>query len=401
MKFLSLIIITLALSVPAFSQVLYGESTNNIICAFQGCSITVEGKANVASPLAIGNNSVSVEYTDASISQPPSSGNTTWRVFVNRRHSTTQPYPPLSSTQESGVFFRYLTPNGTIGQINFTLAALAADVSSAGYTQWNAVAGAARTLYGSYLSAPGSNATVNLLIRKTVRANNTGTGALISSEYLPVRQCLVTYSSASQVNYVLPTDIPVKNDYIDGVKSQVVEYLVYGNDGAGHYWSNEVPASSVGTARLAPRLYTQGNDVWPVGYILRVKTSGAVVTEGLSFNDAGALNPIQVNNPADAEVYLVAFGTGWGRETSVYQGYATFDTYWGPGNTSPVNSLPTPYAGIAPGYPGLDQVNIRLPASLAGSATITMNLRIRTKHETAPTPQYLSAFSTNFKLRIL
>jgi uncharacterized protein (TIGR03437 family) len=70
--------------------------------------------------------------------------------------------------------------------------------------------------------------------------------------------------------------------------------------------------------------------------------------------------PISFANPTD-QIFLQLYGTGL-RHTS-----AIFATIGG-------NSVAIEYAGEQGTYPGLDQVNLQVPSSLAGAGTVNIEI---------------------------
>lgn len=102
---------------------------------------------------------------------------------------------------------------------------------------------------------------------------------------------------------------------------------------------------------VAPGLFTadaSGSGL-PAGYVLRVKSGGAQMEESL-------VSPIDLGAAGD-QVYLILYGTGIRYRSNLTNVIVTI------GGT-PVSVL---YAGEAPGYVGLDQINVGpLPRSLAG-----------------------------------
>ena len=70
----------------------------------------------------------------------------------------------------------------------------------------------------------------------------------------------------------------------------------------------------------------------------------------------------------DGPNYLIFLATGVRGRTSLSNVHATIisrEAYWGP-KTGPVADAPVEYAGPQVELPGLDQVNVRLPRSVAG-----------------------------------
>jgi uncharacterized protein (TIGR03437 family) len=100
------------------------------------------------------------------------------------------------------------------------------------------------------------------------------------------------------------------------------------------------------------------------GYGVRVSASGTQTTEpAYTLNAQGSFvaAPINMGSATD-NVYLTFYATG-----VEAAGLANV--------TVTVNGVNTPvlYAGSA-GYAGVDQVNVQLPSSLAGSGTVALQL---------------------------
>jgi uncharacterized protein (TIGR03437 family) len=88
-----------------------------------------------------------------------------------------------------------------------------------------------------------------------------------------------------------------------------------------------------------------------------------------TFTCAAAYNctttPVSVSGGG---VYLILFGTG----IENYSGAVTVNIAGQKGNA--LASVPAVYAGAQGGYAGLDQINVELPASLAGSGEVTVSV---------------------------
>jgi uncharacterized protein (TIGR03437 family) len=123
-------------------------------------------------------------------------------------------------------------------------------------------------------------------------------------------------------------------------------------------------ATNVQIAPVAPALFTLNGLGLAAAYATRVTAAGAVITEpAFALNPEGSYSaaPINLGSTAD-KVYLVIYATGVQAA--------------GVANVSvTVNGVSTPvlYAGYG-GYTGVDQVNVQLPASLAGSGTVAIQL---------------------------
>jgi uncharacterized protein (TIGR03437 family) len=124
-------------------------------------------------------------------------------------------------------------------------------------------------------------------------------------------------------------------------------------------------ASNVVIAPVAPAVFTVNGNALMAGYAVRVSANGTQTTEpayvlsaqGSSFVAA----PINMGSATD-QVYLTIYATG-----VQAAGLANISV-----TVNGVN-CPVSYAGSA-GYAGVDQVNVQLPASLAGSGTVALQL---------------------------
>jgi uncharacterized protein (TIGR03437 family) len=123
-------------------------------------------------------------------------------------------------------------------------------------------------------------------------------------------------------------------------------------------------ASNVVIAPVAPAVFTVNGNALVAGYAVRVSASGAQTTEpAYALNAQGSFSaaPINLGSSTDT-VYLTIYATGVQAA--------------GQANVSvTVNGVNAPvlYAGSA-GFTGVDQVNVVLPASLAGSGTVALQL---------------------------
>jgi uncharacterized protein (TIGR03437 family) len=123
-------------------------------------------------------------------------------------------------------------------------------------------------------------------------------------------------------------------------------------------------ATNVQIAPVAPALFTVNGLGLAAAYAMRVTAAGTVFTEpAFALNPQGSYSaaPINMGSSTDT-VYLVIYATG-----VQAAGLANV--------TVTVNGVGTPvkYAGYG-GYSGVDQVNVLLPASLAGSGTVAVQL---------------------------
>jgi uncharacterized protein (TIGR03437 family) len=123
-------------------------------------------------------------------------------------------------------------------------------------------------------------------------------------------------------------------------------------------------AANVQIAPVAPALFTVNGLGLAAAYATRVTATGTVVTEpAFALNAEGSYSaaPINLGSSTD-KVYLSFYATGL-----LAAGTANVSVL--------VNGVSTPvlYAGYG-GYNGVDQVNVQLPASLAGAGTVSLQL---------------------------
>jgi uncharacterized protein (TIGR03437 family) len=123
-------------------------------------------------------------------------------------------------------------------------------------------------------------------------------------------------------------------------------------------------ASNVVVSSVAPAVFTVNGNALVAGYATRVSSNGTQTVEpAYAVNAQGSFSAAPINmGAATDKVYLAIYATG-----VQAAGIANV--------TVTVNGITTPvlFAGNA-GYAGVDQVNVLLPASLAGSGTVALQL---------------------------
>ncbi len=122
-------------------------------------------------------------------------------------------------------------------------------------------------------------------------------------------------------------------------------------------------ASNVVVAPVAPAVFATNGNALLVGWAVSVSPSGAqTVVPALTVNADGSYTATPITGVATNKVYLAFYGTG-------IQAAGTANV------SVSVNGVSTPvsYAGSS-GYPGIDQINVLLPASLAGAGTVDLQL---------------------------
>jgi uncharacterized protein (TIGR03437 family) len=158
----------------------------------------------------------------------------------------------------------------------------------------------------------------------------------------------VVYDSASQINFIMPA----------GLDSGPATVTI----GSG----SAAQSAPVVVAPAAPALFTMMN---PSGlaaaYVTNVATGGTLTNEPIFSFQNGVFTPIPID-VTSGEAYLILFGTGIRNVGTVT---VLVDT-----DLLDSNVLFPAYAGPQPTFPGLDQVNVLLPANLAGSGCLDLSL---------------------------
>jgi len=162
----------------------------------------------------------------------------------------------------------------------------------------------------------------------------------------------------------------------------------------------QMPAElAAGTASLAVERDGQMSAGWPIGIVAAMP---AIFTENTTGSGAGVIvhardfRLVTPANPASNGEYLALFCTGLGAtQPAVASGMAAV----GPANVTatPVTvtaasgaMLPVQYAGLAPGWPGLYQVNFQWTAGLFYSST-TVVLTVGNNFQSNAVTLYLSS----------
>lgn len=162
------------------------------------------------------------------------------------------------------------------------------------------------------------------------------------------------FVSAGQINFLMPA----------GLSSGAATVIITNNAG-------KIAKGAINIAPVAPALFSanaNGRDV-AAAQVLRVKANGAQVYEPVAVFDQTqnrfVAAPIDLSNE-DEQVFLVAYGTGVRGRSSLGAVSAKI------GGTV----VEVSYAGPASGFFGLDQINLRLPRSLAGRGEVDLELAV-------------------------
>jgi uncharacterized protein (TIGR03437 family) len=216
--------------------------------------------------------------------------------------------------------------------------------------------------------APGSLATIFGKMLADAAASAGGVSTVIDKTSLKIRDsaCYETfaqllYVAPGQINYVLPGELA----------NGAATLIAYNKSGA-------VSLGTVEINRVAPGVFTANSNGQgaAAAIALRVKANGAQQFEPTARYDETARRfvtaPIELGN-ANEQVFLILFGTGWRNRSSLAALTATI-------GGAPVEAL---FAGAQGSLFGLDQLNLRLPPTLAGRGEVEVVVRV--ENQTANT----------------
>jgi uncharacterized protein (TIGR03437 family) len=156
--------------------------------------------------------------------------------------------------------------------------------------------------------------------------------------------------------YVIPTQ--VNFEVPPGTATGAAQVTITSGDGT-------LSNATLQIAPVAPGLFELNTGGLAAAYVILYHADGTQTLEQVyTVNNAGAIvaSPVSLGSATDL-AYLFLFGTG-------------FDAAGTAGVTLSIGgaNIPIAYAGVQGGFVGLDQVNVELPASLAGSGNVTIQL---------------------------
>lgn len=181
-----------------------------------------------------------------------------------------------------------------------------------------------------------------------------GRSVLVKDKNGVEKSAQLFFVSPNQINYIIPPGLA------EGTA------VVKVGDGA-----RLVRAGLIEIQRVAPSIFTvtlDGKGI-PSAFVQRQKSDGASTYELIAQFDPALSRfvaiPIDLGPETD-QVFLGLLGTGWRNRSSLQAVTARI------GGT-PVEAL---YAGLQPTLPGVDQINLRLPRSLAGRGEVDVEIVI-------------------------
>ncbi|HZU29079.1 MAG TPA: hypothetical protein VFA04_26395 [Bryobacteraceae bacterium] len=226
---------------------------------------------------------------------------------------------------------------------------MATNVSSATYSEVQFSPASLATAFGTNLATakvPATDLNLPFLLG--------GTSVVVTDSAGQARTAALSYVSPQQVNYVVPP----------GTANGVAQVAVTNGSGA-------VSSGSIFVQGIAPALLTadaSGKGL-PAAWILRIKADGSSRYEPVAQWNATqtALVPAPIDlGAASDQVWLLLYGTGIRGRSKLSAVSA---------QASSVN-LQVGYAGAQQQYEGLDQINLLLPHSLAGSGQSNVNVSV-------------------------
>ena len=251
----------------------------------------------------------------------------------------------------SGTYTSYVVASNTDGSrraftvvLAVNVAAASRVVDSAGYTAQGVAGQELVTLFGANLAtgtAQAASLPLGTSLAGTFVTLTDSTGATFAAQLL--------YVSPGQINLLIP----------DGMAPGRATFTV--TNAAG-----QTATGTVDTASVAPGIFTAdatGSGA-PAAVVQRVTADGDVITSFAASCDAAlhcTPNTIDVSTPGE-QVFLSLYGTG-------IRGRSSLSTITVTVGGIPVEVL---YAGAQSLYVGLDQINVRLPGSLAGKGDVAV-----------------------------
>lgn len=231
---------------------------------------------------------------------------------------------------------------GTSNAVFLSVARGAALTSAATFVGSTVAADSTASIFGSLL-AIGIGSAGNTPLPETLA----GTTVKVRDVDGVTRNAGLFYVSPGQINLLIPA----------GTKVGPATAIVTNSDGV-------VSQASFAVALTSPGVFTASSDANgpPAGYLLRIRADGFRTLEPVARFDTASGKwvtlPIDFVNDTDI-LFLVVAATGIrhvpGGQVSIEIGGVT---------------LLSQYAGVQPGFEGLDQINVELPRSLKGKGEV-------------------------------
>jgi uncharacterized protein (TIGR03437 family) len=184
-----------------------------------------------------------------------------------------------------------------------------------------------------------------------------GTRVLVKDSAGNERAAALFFVSSGQVNYQIPP----------GTVAGLAQVTVRNANGAS-------VIGNIIVTQVAPGVFaanSNGRDV-PAGVLVRVRGTTQQFEPLLRLDTTTnryVAIPIDLGPTTDI-VVVVLFGTGWRRRSSLDEVEVRI------GNDVSLVDAPVAFAGAAPNFVGLDQMNFTLPRSLAGRGVVEVRIKV-------------------------
>jgi uncharacterized protein (TIGR03437 family) len=197
------------------------------------------------------------------------------------------------------------------------------------------------TAFGKHLALTTASGTL-----PTLPTSLGGTTVTVQDQLGVVSQAEIYYASAGQVNFLLPA----------GLATGTAVVTITTTDG-------QSSSAEIQVVPLAPKIFLVDPSGIPAGYAVLVGAGNVQTIEPIFTEQGGSVQevPIAVSS---GDVYLILFGTGF---DVLPNGVGAQIEYKG-------LTLVATYAGPQTQFPGLDQIDILLPKSLAGNGRTDITL---------------------------
>ena len=177
------------------------------------------------------------------------------------------------------------------------------------------------------------------------------------------RQARLFVVTSGQINYQLPSGTP------KGTASVLIT-----NNG------QVIAQGTVDVSSVAPSMFTANatGEGPPAGAVLRITATGKQVYEAVARFDAslGKLVPVPIVRRPGEQLFLIMYGTGM-KQAPNTDGNSSNGVAESVSVTIGGVNAQVAFAGSAPGFAGLEQMNVRIPDNAPSGATVTVVVKVR------------------------